>query len=184
MAKICAIYKSFWWKTNSDKHSVYTQNKKDSIRYSTRVIQEICDYASKQNIIVALTVKTGENQLVSSWSDIRKYFTKVDRENLMLNLDTKFIEETKPDIRTLSPFSESIAQFHIYDYSFDLYKDNTNEITIDLKKWTEKISHIVKDSIKEYGDAPASILFLGKADSKEVQYSLDYLAAILPQLQL
>lgn len=181
---LCDIQKLLGGKQVSMYAGTFIGDKNDSFGPSVRIIRELCDYASKFDMIIALSVINDKDQLVSTWNDIRKLFTKVDRENLMLNLDTKFLGLTKPDMRMLGSFCESIAQFQINEYNIDLENNDITEGIIDIKEWAQKIMPFVKDSMTEVNGIPSSVLILKSTDSKEIRYALDYLAMILPELEL
>ncbi len=180
------IQAQFGGKQISINAGTYSSKKANHLEASVKLIQELCDFASELDQIIALNMLPKDHQLVGKWEDALELYTQVDRDNFMINIDIGYENVAKEPMRSVDLLKGKLPQCKISDNDGISYQSDLNigEGTADIKEWTGKLSPLVKETCDDIGDHPAAVLMFHDADDAEVKRTLKYMQEILPKLTL
>lgn len=164
----------------------YSKKKAETIENSIKFMRKLCDYAKTYDQIIALSVLPNRNHLVNTWDKALDYYTKVDRDNFMININIAFQNYKKLPIRSIQLLKGKLPQCHIADNDSTKFNSDNHigEGTADIRGWIKALRPLVEETCRAIKDTPAAVLLFHNADSNEVKRTLEYLEHILPKVRL
>ena len=163
------------------------RGKKDEhLEAAVKFIAEACDIASESSQYCALDFTPKKNQLIKTWKDMTELYGKVDKENLLINVNTALLHHFGVSAEELEFIKGKSALLEIEDIEGDGWQTDINigEGISDIASWVDKAMPLILESCKKTGSCPAALIVLKKSDEEEIKRTLRYLERVLPEAKL
>jgi len=160
--------------------------KEEHLDAAVKFIKETCDIVIQNRQYCALDFTPKKNQLIKTWQEMTELYEKVEKDNLLININTAMLHHYDISDEELEFLDGKLALIEIEDIQGD---DWSTDISIgegiaDIESWVQKIYHFVLKSCSNTGGCPAALIMLKDSDDKEIKRTLKYLESVLPKIRL
>ncbi len=160
--------------------------KEEHFDAAVKFIKEACDIAASKGQYAALDFTPKRNQLIKTWSEMKALYAKVEKDNLLLNINTAALHHLSVDEDDMLFLESKASLIELLDIEDDNWSTEINlgEGISDIKNWIQKTKPFLFESCKTTGTMPVAVLILQNSEKAEIQRTLKYFESIMPDLRL
>lgn len=160
--------------------------KEEHLESAAKFIAEACDIADESLMYCALDFTPKKNQLIKTWNEMCELYDKVDKDNLLINVNTALLHHLSASDEDLEFLDEKSALIEIQDIKDESWDTDINigEGISDITKWVKKTHDYVYGSCMQTGSIPCALMVFKDADETEIDRTLRYLEKALPAIRL
>ena len=160
--------------------------KEEHLEAAAKFIAEACDIADESSMYCALDFTPKKNQLIKTWDEMRELYEKVEKENLLINVNTALLHHLSASDEELEFLEGKSALMELQDKQDDSWDTEINigEGISDIPAWVEKTHGYVYNSCMKTGSIPCALMVFNGPDEMEINRTLRYLERALPAIKL